>query len=308
MKRFIFSIIIMSIVLIPNHLFSQIQGDEVLRQTLMITLKKHNTSNSEYITKVDEDAKNFDVEQFISDNIATTDIRIIGTTTSIGKTIKIDFDSKKIGPIEDCNKFCKKITSVEKQPVLGVTLTAMDDLQGVLVENVFEGSAAEYAGIQQGDIITYAGESIVQSGCDITIIMSEAKVGEVMDIEIINGDTKEIRPVVLGYKILEKVTYDFCCLPEVAADQVTNQNSLTVFPNPTDGLFQLNYQSFDNQNVKVSITDISGRIIYQEEIKEFSGFLNESFDLTKYADGMYFLQVIQGEEIFSEKIILQQIK
>ena len=308
MKRFIFSIIIMSIVLIPNHLFSQIQGDEVLRQRLMITLKKHNTSNSEYITKVDEDAKNFDVEQFISDNIATTDIRIIGTTTSIGKTIKIDFDSKKIGPIEDCNKFCKKITSVEKQPVLGVTLTAMDDLQGVLVENVFEGSAAEYAGIQQGDIITYAGESIVQSGCDITIIMSEAKVGEVMDIEIINGDTKEIRPVVLGYKILEKVTYDFCCLPEVAADQVTNQNSLTVFPNPTDGLFQLNYQSFDNQNVKVSITDISGRIIYQEEIKEFSGFLNESFDLTKYADGMYFLQVIQGEEIFSEKIILQQIK
>jgi len=141
------------------------------------------------------------------------------------------------------------------------------------------------------------------------MIMNEAEVGEVMDIEIMNGDVKEIRPVVLGYKILERVTYDFCCFPEVAIGEtkVATNNSLTIFPNPTDGLFQMNYQSLDNENLNVSITDISGRVIYQEEVKEFNGVLNESFDLTKYADGMYFLQVIQGEEIFSEKIILQKM-
>lgn len=286
---------------------SQVAKDEVLRHTLLISTKKHNQNNSEYKTLVDEAANKFDVEKFIQENISTMDIRIVGTITSYEKTIKIDFDSKKMDFENGCNQICKSIVSVEKAPLMGMSVMPMDDLQGVLVETVYEGSAAHQAGIQQGDMITYIDTSFIQSGCEMNIIMVDAEIGEVMDVHLKDNDRTEIIPIVLGYKILEKVTYDYCCPIEITESSIVHNNTLTVFPNPTDGLTQVKFHNTQKGNLKISITDIAGHQVQQMEVKDFSGFWNASFDFTKYASGLYFLQIKQGQEIWMEKIVLQKM-
>ncbi|HFC01077.1 MAG TPA: PDZ domain-containing protein [Phaeodactylibacter sp.] len=290
-----------------NHAFAQ-NNDKIISQSLLISIKKHNATQTEYITKVDEEANHFDIEKFISENIATADIRIVGSIIAWGKTTRINFDSKKLDAQNGCNIFCKKIIEVKKTPLLGVQVIATDDLDGVLVETVFEGSAAEAAGIEQGDIIYYVDDTVIQSGCDLTMEMNDSEVGQVVDIHVGEKGHQRIVPAILGYKILENITYQYCCPSEVALENnKINANDLTVFPNPTRGLTELKFQTSTRGDLKIYITDVAGQRIYQHTINDFKGFYNESIDLTKYASGVYFLQMIQGENIWTEKIVLQKI-
>jgi hypothetical protein len=49
-----------------------------------------------------------------------------------------------------------------------------------------------------------------------------------------------------------------------------------------------------------------GRIVLTKTIEQFSGFYEEMLDLKGMQDGVYFLNVVQGEEVRTEKIVLQK--
>ena len=284
------------------------QTEEILAQSLMISIKKHSAKNFEYIVKSGVDAERFNIEKYLEENLPTHDIRILGKITSYGKTIKINFDSKKINKENGCQRLCKKITSVSKMPLLGLSAVAMDDLSGLTVERVFEGSAADQAGIEQGDVITFVGDSIMQSGCDLTIAVGVAEIGDVLDIHLEETGQKEILPIVLGYKVVENATYEYCCPENIAINnskEIKNNNNLSVFPNPTDGLTQLRFFNSETKDIEINMTDVAGQIIYNRSVKEFNGVFHESFDLTDYPAGMYFIQVVQGAESWTEKVVLQ---
>lgn len=308
MKRLYFAVIVLLLLGQPIIAQETEQQEEVLAQSLMISIKKHGAKNSEYIVKSGLEAEQFNIEKYLKENLDHADIRILGKVTSYGKTIKINFDSKKLNQDNECQTLCKKITSVSKMPLLGLSAVAMDDLKGLTVERVFEGSAADIAGIEQGDIITFVGDSIMQSGCDLTVAVGGASIGEVLDIHLEDDNEKEILPIVLGYKVVENVTYEYCCPENISLEignQVSSNNQLTVFPNPTDGLTQLRFYNFETGNLEINMTDVAGQVIYNRSVKEFSGVFHESFDLTNYPSGMYFIQVVQGNESWTEKVVLQ---
>ena len=309
MQRLYFALI--ALLFFSNVTVAQVaeQKEEVLAQSLMISIKKHDTKNSEYIVKSGLEAQQFNIEKFIEENLPTADIHILGKITSYGKTVRINFDSKNLDQENDCQKLCKKITSVSKKPLLGLSAVAMDDLNGLTVERVFAGSAADQAGIEQGDVITFVGDSIMQSGCDLTIAVGNASIGEVLDIHMEEGNTREILPIVLGYKVVENVTYEFCCPENFAIggeNEIIKNNNLAVFPNPTDGLTQLRFSNFETADLEIIVTDVASQVLYNRSVKEFNGVFHESFDLTDYPAGMYFIQVVQGNQSWTEKVVLQK--
>lgn len=307
MKIYANLIFLFSFIFFGNSLFAQAKEDPILRNTILISQKKHTSKSSKTFIKIAEEANDFSIENYLAEHIGQSDIRILGDLITYKKRVKLEFDSKEIEPVDGCSQFCKKIVSIEKIPLLGLVTTPMDDLQGVLIETVVEGSAADLAGINQGDVITNIGDSIVQSGCDMNKILGEAEVDQVLDIHREDGETKEIVPVVLGYKILEKITYEYCCPDETQVLVEENNNRLVVFPNPTDGLVQFRFNSSSIDDLNIQITDIAGHKIHQSEVKDFNQFYDESFDLTALAAGVYFLQVVQGAEIWTEKIVLQKM-
>ncbi len=309
MKYILIPIFFICFLLFGNSVFAQVSADEVVQETIMISLKKHNERNPEYQILGEEKARSFDIEKFIANNIQDSDIQISGNKISYGKTVKINFDSKKLEFQNDCNQFCKSIVSVSKIPVFGLTVSQMDDLQGVLVETVYEGSSAEIAGIEPGDIITFVSDSIIQSPCDINESIEEVEVGEVLDIFMEDDGKREIVPLILGYKIEEVVTYEYCCNSEITTEEDKDEveTQLSVFPNPTDGITQLKFRSSEQGDLKISLTDVAGHLIFQSDVKDFDGFYNEILDLTDYAAGLFFVQIMQGKQVWTEKIVLQNL-
>jgi serine protease Do len=69
----------------------------------------------------------------------------------------------------------------------------LDVEQGVIVDQVEDGSAAQYGGILPNDVIVKINNSAVRSTLDVRQLVSEAKIGETLKVTVFrNGRTKEV--------------------------------------------------------------------------------------------------------------------
>lgn len=80
--------------------------------------------------------------------------------------------------------------------------------------------------------------------------------------------------------------------------------SISFFPNPSSGRFTLSFELELNKPVQVSIVDLSGKTLYEEEVKTFDGKYSKEFDLSERGEGIYLLQVIQGNSRLVRKILI----
>ena len=86
------------------------------------------------------------------------------------------------------------------------------------------------------------------------------------------------------------------------ADKTVGMN---VFPNPTNTIFTISYLSEKATNITLTTTDSSGKIIYTDELKGFSGQYLKTIDLKGQPKGIYFIEMIFGEQKQSRRIVLQ---
>jgi len=75
------------------------------------------------------------------------------------------------------------------------------------------------------------------------------------------------------------------------------------FPNPTIGQVTVEFRCESVPTV-VSLLDMSGRQLFREELNAFNGDYNQRFDLTDFAKSTVIVHVLQGEKVFTEKLIL----
>jgi hypothetical protein len=86
-------------------------------------------------------------------------------------------------------------------------------------------------------------------------------------------------------------------------EETAAENNITVFPNPTTGVFTLNLEN-TNGNYIFQITDIKGQVLQAENVEVIGNTFNTQFDLSSYAKGMYFLRVIgENNESINQMII-----
>lgn len=79
----------------------------------------------------------------------------------------------------------------------------------------------------------------------------------------------------------------------------------SVFPNPSNGLFNLDLKTNETGNAKIFIFDITGRIVFSENVIDFDGKYSKQFNLENEPKGAYLLQIMIGNKLNSKKIILQ---
>ncbi|MFH2144389.1 MAG: aryl-sulfate sulfotransferase [Bacteroidota bacterium] len=79
---------------------------------------------------------------------------------------------------------------------------------------------------------------------------------------------------------------------------ISDKNDIIIYPNPTTGIINIEYQIKDEVNVIIIVYDICGNIVFQ------SGYL-KSINLSGFENGIYYLSVTtSGVKILSNKIIL----
>ena len=96
--------------------------------------------------------------------------------------------------------------------------------------------------------------------------------------------------------------------PTIAQDRnVQLAEQLKIFPNPTDGKFQLTLTYKGNEKVTAKVYDITGKVIEDisnDLVKEESS-VTAQVDLKDPRSGIYFLRVRMGSKLLTKKIIVK---
>ncbi len=78
------------------------------------------------------------------------------------------------------------------------------------------------------------------------------------------------------------------------------------FPNPNQGKFTLSFDAPAELPTSVRISDLSGREIYREDLVRIEGNYTKELDISNNTEGIYLLQIVQGDKILVKKLLLQQ--
>ncbi|MBI1227413.1 MAG: PDZ domain-containing protein [Bacteroidetes bacterium] len=91
--------------------------------------------------------------------------------------------------------------------------------------------------------------------------------------------------------------------------QLSESNSLSVeniqlTPNTQTGMFNLDFNLPSSGNTLVRIYNLTGRVLYEYDLGNFSGKFSDSVDISQNGVGNYFLEISQSGKVFTKKITL----
>jgi len=81
-------------------------------------------------------------------------------------------------------------------------------------------------------------------------------------------------------------------------------NDLSVFPNPSNGVFNILFDSDIKQKIKITIFNLLGEELYYEEIEDCIGEFNKRIDSDSYNCGIYFINIETENSILTSKLII----
>lgn len=87
-------------------------------------------------------------------------------------------------------------------------------------------------------------------------------------------------------------------------DNTLNISNLSVSPNPTAGMFKLQFSLPSKGSTGVKVYNAAGRAIYEYDLGTFSGDFSDDIDISQNGSGQYYLEVKQGAKSAIRKILL----
>lgn len=87
-----------------------------------------------------------------------------------------------------------------------------------------------------------------------------------------------------------------------SVDNVDELVSLSLTPNPTSGLLNVNMTLSSNEEVWVTIFDMTGRTVSQ--LKEVTNGTQMNFDLSQEPEGLYLVKIAVGDSFLSRRVMV----
>ncbi|PQJ22815.1 reprolysin-like metallopeptidase [Tenacibaculum sp. SG-28] len=91
----------------------------------------------------------------------------------------------------------------------------------------------------------------------------------------------------------------------VASTNTTVFENFKIYPNPSDGAFQLSFLLKNEKGVTVKLYDIRGRVLQDLHFPEALGVFSENLNFDSVKAGMYLLQVQNGSKQTISKLIIK---
>ncbi len=86
----------------------------------------------------------------------------------------------------------------------------------------------------------------------------------------------------------------------------SEMQELQVYPNPAEnGRFNLKFKLDSEGSTDIKIYDLKGKMAYQESIGNFKGTYDKQIQVPDLQNGMYILQIVQGEKVLTKKLVVQ---
>lgn len=86
-----------------------------------------------------------------------------------------------------------------------------------------------------------------------------------------------------------------------------NIDEVKVFPNPSDGRFQLSFDYHGPESVKAKVFDITGKLIkdISTDLDKSENSVTGNIDLESPGSGIYFIRIELGKSVVTKKIIVR---
>ncbi|REE27975.1 putative secreted protein (Por secretion system target) [Winogradskyella pacifica] len=101
--------------------------------------------------------------------------------------------------------------------------------------------------------------------------------------------------------ILQNWSLEFCSESLSVDDNELDQ--LSIYPNPNNGAFNIQFNPKSGEDVSVAVYDIRGRSIYTKSFQN-TGRFEETIQLNNAQSGVYLLTIVDGSQKVTKKIIV----
>lgn len=91
-------------------------------------------------------------------------------------------------------------------------------------------------------------------------------------------------------------------ISEVISTNITNGNSIKVYPNPTSDKWNIDLFSDNAENVDIIVSDCVGKIIYNDKINLSKGDNNFTIDGSSFSKGIYLIKIKGETTNFTQKL------
>jgi hypothetical protein len=81
--------------------------------------------------------------------------------------------------------------------------------------------------------------------------------------------------------------------------------TVSVFPNPTNGVINISLEGFEGKKTDLRIMNVIGNIVYREVVSDPSNHFVKSVDLNKLAKGLYYVKLDAADYSEVRKVILR---
>ncbi len=78
---------------------------------------------------------------------------------------------------------------------------------------------------------------------------------------------------------------------QTVARLTNDERTLLVYPNPSTGIVHLTINGFENRKVEVSVLNVIGTVMYRETLTELTDRATKTLDLSKLANGLYYVKL-----------------
>lgn len=83
-------------------------------------------------------------------------------------------------------------------------------------------------------------------------------------------------------------------------------NKLTVFPNPSTGMFTISINDRLTKTAHLTVSDLTGKILIETLVEGSNGKLKETVNLENFSEGVYMLQVRTDSYTINKKLVIEK--
>ena len=110
---------------------------------------------------------------------------------------------------------------------------------------------------------------------------------------------------VIAYGMCSTDTMTFAFdVNQISVDEDFMNGTLSIYPNPTRGLFNVEFATAASKDVEISIVNMVGQVI-ATEVVTVNGAYSNQFDLSDESAGVYFIKFTTDEGVLTERITVE---
>ena len=91
---------------------------------------------------------------------------------------------------------------------------------------------------------------------------------------------------------------------QISVDEDFMNGTLSIYPNPTRGLFNVEFATMASEEVEISIVNMVGQVI-SKDVVTVNGAYQNQFDLSEVPSGVYFISFKTDEGVLTERITVE---